>query len=234
MAVLKLSDALIEKIWQGEFWGPDGALYVVRRLFVESSQDFPSQVQLLSTEYSAANRAWANLRQGKDRRAGYRLVDSALRARKLASQLAPGVSIHTNADQVDVIATILTRFWQRKLARQLLDRIPWYELLRRDYVASHTKAFLVRHAIASGLAELSHERITQIEFYARVTEDRADYRQAARVWRTAYELKRRLAKKEGRLAMYEHKKLPELRANAQRCLDQAPALDQQAKLDASP
>jgi len=232
MSLLDLSREEKEAIWKGEYWGEDGVLIPIRNRFTGCDQSIESKKNMLSVEYSAANRAWSDLRKGSVRqrfKALWRLYDSARRAMPLARSLSSRLNIN-NHDEIDVVVTVLIQFRQRELAQKLLDSIPWYELLRRDYIAPHTKAFLIRHAINCGLAYLSNERIAQIEAYARHTEQRLDYRQAARVWRTARDLLIVLARREGKLAMYKHKKLPELERNARRCAQKIGAMDQIAKL----
>tara|TARA_B100000508_G_scaffold82425_1_gene64017 strand:- start:2769 stop:3470 length:702 start_codon:yes stop_codon:yes gene_type:complete len=232
VTVLKLTDEQKERIWQGQYWGPAGVLTEVRLFYLHSDQGFASSVVMLSTEYSAANRALSDLRRGALRErlsALARLYGSIVRARRLALALVPQVTINTTPDSTEVITTILVKLRCRKAARQVLDKLPWYDLAFRNYVAPHTAAFLIRNAIVCGLAELTHERIGHIEAYAKKAELSGDLRQATRVWRTAYGLKRQLASRERKANLYG-RKLAELRSNMERCAEMSDSADQVTKL----
>lgn len=193
---LVLTDEQRERIWQGEYWGPGGVLFEVRYAYGQSDQSDASKVVMLSTEYSAATRAVANLRRGSLRErleAPLRFYDSMTRARALATEMAPRISINTKSDVVDVVTTVLIRFWQKKLARQVLDNLPWYDLAFRSYVEPHTSAFLVVNAIKCGLTDFSERNQGIINSNAKLCEEHSDFRQALRVWRALLKLKRKLS-----------------------------------------
>lgn len=225
MSVLKLTDEQREAIWQGQYWGQGGVLGEVRHAYEQSDQCIVSMVTMMSAEYSALGRAKVNLRRGtlSERfEAPLRMYDSFIRARRLALAAAPQININTSTDSTEVVTTVLVKLGCKKVARKVLDNLPWHDLAFRSYVEPHTKAFLIRNAINCGLTDISARNLDLIAALATQTEARNNYRQAVRVWRTLLALRQQVTT--GSLGHYKW-----VENRIVQALERADSADQRAK-----
>ena len=217
-----------ERIWQGQYWGPNGVLDEIRRVYDTATDGTnSSDVVLLSAEYSAAGRAFQDMKQGSIP-AIWRFLDSAMRARRRALYLAPLLTVKDGADHLDVVASVLIRFGAKKQAKRMLLDLPWYAFGSRSGAKPHSVAFILGHAVKAQAVMSALNFLTEIEEMALLTEE-YDMRQAVRVWRLLKDLLMSYMDSESEKIKYAPW-LERVNRHLERCSELAGSADQKVKM----
>ena len=190
--------------WEGNYWGPDGSVAKAKKKFESSEETLDDRISYASVLYSAAGRAWVELKcslKGPNLaevivwlfrtvtlgRSSVRHVDCVWRERHV---------LEPTLNQIDVSLSVWSRFavthfgWRKEVIRsimllRLFDRGQYDSDIREQKVLPHTRAFLLSHAMTLGHVERTKERVQMIEHLAEESEKIGELAQASRVWRHA-------------------------------------------------
>lgn len=184
--------------WDGNYWGPEGALTLAKEAFSESEKTSHDFITLASVLHSAGNRAWAEARDALRAREigcayfwskeGFKLKRSAMKAVDDAWHKCRDDQSFS-LDEVDVSMAVwggipFPGFYQKgKILRALLmyaDNISYSEC------KPHTRAFFISHALEAGFWKREPTPLALMENEARKSEDAGELAQASRVWKHAW------------------------------------------------
>jgi hypothetical protein len=186
-------------VWDGNYWGSDGALAKAQTVFLESKKTVADHIAYASVCYSAATRAWA---EAKAELYGLHIVTAmswlwqswklgreALRYADVAyKKWSRGDINDLNLDQVDVILSVISRFgfFRKNQVKNILDDV--FPLVKNDSctAAPHTRAFIISHALQIGYVSKKTKFSAYVDLmtdFARWAEKDGEYAQAARVWK---------------------------------------------------
>ena len=182
--------------WDGDYWGPNGALAIAKRAF-EASECLPfDMIAYASAKYSAANRVMADVKalhwggihrfkQGID--LGMQSVTLVDRAWVSRDRLTDpyDVTLNKRLDALDVSCAVWLRWgWivggRKGSAKLHLMPMSWRE---EEKVLPHTLALLTLHAVKADMIPLSGDLCQEIEELASQTAAASDFGQASRICR---------------------------------------------------
>jgi hypothetical protein len=171
-------------VWDGKYWGPDGAIAAAEVEFAESDYTAHDEVRLASVYYSAANRAFADVLAGR-----VCMIGKGIRYSRLAYKLAWADYYYdatVTIDDIDVMCSILARYGgrfnkQSRGRRFILLAAAAERLSCGEAVAPHTLAFLKMHHVRLLKAVLGDSEVFELEALAADTARAGDFNQASRV-----------------------------------------------------
>ncbi|MES2749672.1 MAG: hypothetical protein V4606_04750 [Patescibacteria group bacterium] len=190
--------------FEGDYWGHKGAIEIAAARFDRSRKTPSDHVRLASVYYSAATRAFAEIKSG---RVWYviRLLWCSNRAMDLATTAGRANNFKSlSLDDIDVVSAIWSRFGNPILMSLREKR---HDILQHAHARvtageecnPHTRAFLMIHAHKLSGRKIDEHVVFKLEMLASATALQADFAQAARVNRAIANLLHRSDKNRARL-----------------------------------